>query len=155
MSWETGGADIERLLQGRELEHVPPDIELAKGLLTQARNHIASAKLIKDSDPEGAYAALYDAARKGAVALLQAQGLRPTSKGGHVAVKDAVRAQFADLTGGEVLRSLDRLRRRRNEMEYPSVESAIDTEELDEAIQRSVAIVEFSSKLVPELPVYT
>jgi hypothetical protein len=38
---------------------------------------------------EGAYALAYDAARKALVGLLEAHGLRPTAKGGHVVVLDA------------------------------------------------------------------
>ncbi len=48
-------------------------------------------------------------------ALLAQQGLRPTQAGGHIAVVDAVRAQFAGPFG-----ALNSLRRRRNELEYPS-----------------------------------
>ena len=68
------------------------------------------------TDPEGAYVLAYDAVRKAATALLAQQGLRPTSTGGHIAVAEAMHAQFPDVPG---LRSLDRLRRRRNQAEYP------------------------------------
>jgi hypothetical protein len=60
----------------------------------------------------------YDAARKAATALLTHQGLRPTTAGGHIAVAEAVRAQFPGVPG---LASLDRLRRRRNQADYPNL----------------------------------
>ena len=44
----------------------------------------------------GAYQPPYDALRKAAAALLAVQGLRATSRGGHIAIQDAVRAQFGD-----------------------------------------------------------
>lgn len=154
MSLEQGKETIEDLLARGELQSVSPDVELAHRLLEAARRHLVSASDIQINDPEGAYAALYDAARKACAALLQAQGLRPTSRGGHIAVREAVLAQFSALTGGHVLRPFDRLRRRRNEMEYPSGESTVDNEEVSEALNRAEQMVEFAEKLVDELPVY-
>jgi HEPN domain len=77
-----------------------------------------SAKAIADADPVGAYQLLYDAARKALSAVLENQGLRATSSGGHIAVLDAVAAQLEPPLG-RVLRPFDRMRRRRNEAEYP------------------------------------
>jgi hypothetical protein len=116
MRWEEGRGVVERLLDDGELEQVSPDLNSSRSLLESARRHLSSARKIRDSDPEGAYAALYDAARKACASLLETQGLRATSRGGHVALREAVVAQFASLTGGDVLRSFDRLRRRRNDM---------------------------------------
>jgi hypothetical protein len=45
------------------------------------------------------------------------QGLRATSRGGHVAVERAVGAQFADAV--PAFTSFRRLRRNRNRFEYP------------------------------------
>jgi hypothetical protein len=75
----------------------------------------------------------YDAARKAATALLALQGLRPTTGGGHIAVVETIRAQFPDVPG---LKSLDRLRRRRNDVEYPDPgrHDPLTAEELDEAL---------------------
>lgn len=114
MRWEEGRAIVEQLLAARDLERVSADPDVARKLIDSAYRHLDSARKIRVSDPEGAYAALYDAARKSCAALLEAQGLRATSGGGHLAVRDAVEAQFSKLSGGDALRSLDRLRRRRN-----------------------------------------
>jgi hypothetical protein len=54
-------------------------------------------------------------------ALLEAQGLRATSRGGHIAVQDAVVAQFGSSI--RALRSFSRLRRARNGFECPSMET--------------------------------
>jgi hypothetical protein len=115
-SWAQGAEAIRRLLQDRHLQRVVPDTDTAQALLAAATRHIHSATVAADDDPEGAYALAYDAARKCATALLAHQGLRPTTTGGHIAVVDAMRAQFPRVPG---LTSLDRLRRRRNQAEYP------------------------------------
>jgi YD repeat-containing protein len=56
-----------------------------------------------DEDPEGAYTLAYDAARRALTAVLQNQGPRATSRGGHTAVYEAVRAQL-DPPLGSILR---------------------------------------------------
>jgi hypothetical protein len=127
---------------------------MAEQLLESARRHLDSAGKIRSTDPEGAYAALYDAARKSCASLLQAQGLRPTTAGGHIAVREAVMAQFGSLSRGDVLRPFDRLRRRRHEMEYLSGKSSLDEAELSEALERAQGMLEFAEKLIGELPVY-
>lgn len=154
MSWNIGRETILRLLDDSELQTVAADLDTANALLAQARRHLVSAETISASDPNGAFATQYDAARKACAALLQAQGLRPTSRGGHVVLRDAVIAQFAGLTGGQVLRSFDRLRRRRNEIEYPNSVSSLDLEELDEAMERTSEILDFAEKLTDSLPVF-
>ena len=49
--------------------------------------------MLVETDPEGAYTLLYDASRLALTAALAVQGLRPTTRGGHVVVGDALRAQ--------------------------------------------------------------
>ncbi|MGF1667842.1 MAG: hypothetical protein ACFCVC_16405 [Acidimicrobiia bacterium] len=65
-------------------------------------------------DPVGAYQLAYDASREAAMALLAARGLRPTARGGHVAVVQAMEA-----LGVAGFERLDAMRRRRNKLEYP------------------------------------
>lgn len=154
MKWEEGRTAVEQLLAARELERVSADPNAAKKLIDSAHRHLDSARKIRVSDPEGAFAALYDAARKSCAALLEAQGLRATSRGGHVAVRDAVVAQFALLAGGDALRSFDRLRRRRNDIEYPAGDSGVDTDEVDEALERAQGIVAYAEKVIDTLPVF-
>ena len=59
-----------------------------------------------------------DAARKALTAVLENQGLRPAARGGHLAAYDAVRAQL-DPPPGKALRPAGRMRRQRNDAEYP------------------------------------
>lgn len=154
MSWEEGRQTVERLIVDGELQRITADIEGARGLVESARRHLTSAATIRQTDLEGAYAALYDAARKACAALLEAQGLRATSRGGHIALRDAVFAQFADLSGGAVVRRFDRMRRRRHDIEYPSGDSGVDLAEVDEALARSTEIVAFAEKLIDKLPAF-
>lgn len=123
MSWERGRADVERLLGSGELERVTPSDAVAHRLLDDADAHLGLAERGLDTDPAGALQLSYDAARKAAASLLAAQGLRATARGGHVAVIDAVRAQFNERGGIAVFGRLHRLRRRRNETEYPDPDS--------------------------------
>ena len=122
MSWETGNERIRDLIAGGELGQVSPDIELARRMLADAGRHLATAAAAESTgDLPGAYQLAYDALRKSAASLLEAQGLRATSRGGHIAVQDAVIAQFGSSI--RALRSFSRLRRARNSFEYPSAET--------------------------------
>lgn len=94
MKWQQGRAEIDRMLADGELERVQASREHADRLLNQARRHLDSAEATCESDPEGAYGTLYDAGRKALWAILANQGLRPTTKGGHLAVYHAVRANW-------------------------------------------------------------
>lgn len=72
--WEQGRATVEDLIQRREVEKVPASADHAQAELAQTRQHLASAKLLLDVDPVGAYSLAYDAARKALAAVLMNQG---------------------------------------------------------------------------------
>ena len=114
--WRKGENVIDTLLDKRHLQRVTADPATVEALITMSEHHAQSASTLCDNDPEGAFSLAYDAARKAATALLAHQGLRPTTAGGHLAVVEAISAQFPGVGG---LKSLDRLRRRRNQGEYP------------------------------------
>ena len=118
MRWNQGREVVDRLLASGELQHVPASRKHADRLVYQARTHLTSAAEISESDPAGGYTLVYDAARKALTAMLENQGLRPTSRGGHLAVYEAIRAQL-DPPMGQVLRPFDRIRRQRHDVEYP------------------------------------
>ncbi len=81
----------------------------------------------------GAYLLAYDALRKSAASLLAVQGLRATSRGGHIAVQDAVIAQFGGTVRG--FRAFSRLRRNRNRFEYPGDAASEPTaDDVDDAL---------------------
>jgi hypothetical protein len=103
MRWNQGRAEIDKLIADGELQRVPPNREHADQLLVQARKDLASAELLLDANPKRAYESLYDAARMALTAVLENEGLRPTSRGGHIAPYAAVAAQL-DPPMGAVLR---------------------------------------------------
>lgn len=145
--WAKGADRVTALIEARHLQRVIADADTSTALLGSARRHIGSARLTVSQDPEAAYSLAYDAARKSATALLNHQGLRPTSAGGHIAVVDAIRAQFPGVPG---LTSLDRLRRRRNQAEYPDPSSydPIMADEADDAIKVAEDCIASSERLL-------
>lgn len=153
--WNKGSEVIERLLDARHLEHVPADADTVAALIASARRHVTSAMTTAADDPEGALALAYDAARKTATALLAHQGLRPTSAGGHIVVVEAMNAQFPGVAG---LKSIDRIRRRRNQAEYPDPQhyDPITADEVDDAIEAAQACIAAAEKLVgaPQLGIF-
>ena len=149
MSWERGRAEIEQLLTDGKLERVTPSDEMASRLLAESRAHIALASKGVGDDPAGALQLGYDAARKASAASLAIQGLRGTSRGGHVAVIDAARAQFHDRAGMEVFGKLHRLRRRRNATEYPDADSpTVTVEDARQALDIAREAVQAVKKLI-------
>lgn len=145
--WAKGADRVTALIEARDLQRVIADGDTVAALLSSARRHVESACLTADKDPEAAYTLAYDAARKSATALLNHQGLRPTSAGGHIAVVDAIRAQFPGVPG---LLSLDRLRRRRNQAEYPDPQSydPITPDEADGAIEAAPQCIASATRLL-------
>jgi HEPN domain-containing protein len=145
--WRKGEQQVATLIEQRHLQQVAADSQTAAALLASAGRHVESARRTVDADPEAAYALAYDAARKSATALLAHQGLRPTTSGGHIAVVDSIRAQFPGVPG---LTSLDRLRRRRNQAEYPNPTSydPITVDEANDAIQTAAECVSSASRLL-------
>jgi hypothetical protein len=120
VTWERGRARIEELLASGELERAAPNEDHARRLLAEAAAHLEAVTRVLDVDAAGALQLAYDAARKAAVALLAVQGLRPTVKGGHIAVQDAVVAQFGGPEGMGAFARLGRMRRQRHAAEYPT-----------------------------------
>jgi hypothetical protein len=117
-------------------------------MLGDARRHLATAAGARSTrDLPGAYQLAYDALRKSAASLLEAQGLRPTSRGGHVAVQDAVMAQFG--TSIRALRSFSRLHRARNSFEYPSTETlGPSDDDVKDAIRVAREVNDAASKIL-------
>ena len=135
MTWEPGRERIQKLIDDGEIEQVTPDTTIARRLLADAGRHLATASAAKVAgDMSGAYQLAYDALRKSAASLLEAQGLRATSRGGHIAVQEAVTAQFGAAVS--VFRSFGRIRRARNAFEYPSSSApGPAAEDIDDAVR--------------------
>ena len=81
-------------------------------------------------------------------ALLAAQGLPPTTKGGHVAPITAVRAQLG--VHAKALRSYDRLRVTRNRTDDPSPGATLSGDDVREGIMRAGDIVDVATTVLPQ-----
>lgn len=115
-------ASVDDLVRAGRLQRVEPDRDAAYDKLQEGKQHLRSASTIAEDDPPGAYALLYDAARKAIDAHMLAGGYRvPKDRlGAH-----ATTAEYAVLffTGGEYsedVGQMDRMRRNRNRSEYGS-----------------------------------
>lgn len=117
MTWSKGEVEIRRLLAASQLQSVVADRLAADDRVRQAKNHVESARRIIDIDPEGALQLAYDAGRKALAAVLENQGLRATTAGGHRVVLEASRAQLVP-PWGDQMRDFDWMRRIRNQTEY-------------------------------------
>lgn len=148
MSWARGREDIVALVGNGELAIVQPSTNLGQRMLEEAARHLESARSLVESDPAAAYSLAYDAARKASAALLAPQGLRATSRGGHVAIQDAVRCQFSGEGGLPAFRAFPRLRRTRNDFEYPDIDSpGTSSADAGAAIEDAEAIVKAAMQI--------
>ena len=148
--WATGAEQIMAMLADGELEQVAPSPQNAARLLAEADRHLRSAALLAPDDPAGAYDMLYAAARKAMAAALAVQGLRSTSKGGHMAVQEAVTHQLG--ATGSVVRPFGRLRRTRNDADCPRLDSPeLTTDDIDEDLPKARQIVAAMGALLPHL----
>ena len=146
-SWSKGEAAVERLVRSKELEHVTGAAADGASLLETAQKTVATAAALVQDDARSAYVLAYDAARLACSALLTQQGMRATSKGGHYAVEQVVRAQF-----GDRFRPFADLRRRRNELEYPHGPADTTTpDEAEQAIEETKLLISAADSLLGHL----
>src|SRR6185369_12680611 len=107
--WSRGEARIEQHLRSGEMQAVRGAQADGTPWLAKATRTVETAASLVETDPSSAITLAYDAARFAAMAVLAQQGLRATTKGGHIAVDESVRAQF-----GDTFRPYRALRIRRN-----------------------------------------
>jgi hypothetical protein len=149
--WRVGEAEIQNLIDEGGIEEVEPSNDHAELLIRQAETHLASASALVTTDPPGAFALLYDAARKSLGAVLAQQGLRATNKNGHRATQEAIEAQLGPNVRG-VVRPFRALRIRRHEVEYPALDTLeVSAQEATEALEDAQDIVRAMMKLVPKV----
>jgi HEPN domain-containing protein len=148
--WGRGEAEIEALIASGELQKLTGESANGHRLLEKASVTLETARSAADRDPDSAFVLAYDAARSAATALLAQQGLRPTTKGGHYAVEQTVRAQF-----GPGFRQFGALRRRRNELEYPERPDDYATvDEAKESIESAESIVTAAKGVIEQLGLF-
>jgi hypothetical protein len=79
------------------------------------------------------------------------QGLRATSRGGHIAVQDAVLAQFG--ASVPAFRSFARIRRARNAFEYPSATTpGPSVDDVNDAVASATAVHEAAQTILKQNP---
>jgi hypothetical protein len=148
--WSRGEAEIEQLIADQQLQQVIGGQANGAHLLQKASRTLETAGEIADQDPDSAYVLAYDAARYAGTAILAQQGLRPTTSGGHYAVEVALRAQF-----GDGFRSFGAMRRRRNELEYPTGPSETTSQdEAQKAIRDTGGLLLAAQQLLPTLTIF-
>ena len=143
--WPRGEAQIEQLIANKQLQQVIGGRANGAHLMQKASRTLETAGEIADQDPDSAYVLAYDAARYSGTAILAHQGLRPTTSGGHYVVEVALRAQF-----GDGFRPFGAMRRRRNELEYPSRPGETTTyDEARKAIHDAEALLLAAQQSLP------
>jgi hypothetical protein len=152
--WGKGSADIDALIAGRFVQPVAADRNLADLMIAEARRHCASAKATIDGDPTGSFSLAYDASRKALAAILENQGLRATTTGGHRAIEDALRAQLVPPMNLEI-DGFGWMRTLRNSTQYPTAEKPL-ADRADAAHAHGIAqdLIAMAEKLLDAMPVY-
>jgi len=145
--WSKGERTVHYLVERARLESFEAEDlgGLADTLIGRAARRVETTAVaaLAGGDIDGAYVAAYDAYRMSAESLLARQGLRATGgDGSHMAVEDAVAAQFAKPT-------FERFRRTRHSAQYFDPEAAPVTEsDVSWAIEKATAAVSGVSKLL-------
>jgi hypothetical protein len=121
--WRNGEQTAQFLINRGRLESFEAaDLAiLADALIARARLRVEATAVaaLKMGDIDGAYVAAYDAYRIAAESLLARQGLRATGgDGSHMAVEDAVSAQFATDIPAFAKPTFERLRCTRHSAQY-------------------------------------
>lgn len=153
--WPTGQQLVARMVHEGRLEHVPGDPDRTEDLIATTETKLGSAQLLTEIDPDSAYILAYDAARFLLNALLAAQGLRVKggTEAGHLTLQEVVQAQFGD----DLFRFFSRMRRTRNELEYPPLTKTAQTvsaEDVSERISQVRAVLQPVRALVGQLPLF-
>ncbi len=113
------GVGVDELVRDGRLEPVEADLASAAQMLADGRLHLDSAASLIPGDLNGAYALLYDGARKAVTAHMLARGYRARNRPGtHAAVCLYAEAALATGERAGAVRELDRMRRDRNRSEY-------------------------------------
>lgn len=154
MRWNQGRAEVEQMLARGDLERVTASRDFADRLIGEARERLAAASRESRNSPGTAYDTLYAAARQALTAILENQGLRPTTRGGHVAPYEAVRAQL-DPPLGKVIRPFNLMRQQRHAVDYPTADTPlITTADVLRDIPAAAAIVDLAETVLDQMSVF-
>lgn len=145
--WQRGRSRIDEMLASGQLELITGASANGAPWLAKARRRLDTSTVLAADDPESALVLAYEAAHAAGFGLLAQQGLRPTRNGGHIAVEQALRAQF-----GGPFDKYGWLRSARNEDLYPAFPGdRIDAQTLVEALADSADILNAAEQLLQSL----
>ena len=136
--WLPGAPAASFLLSRGQIERVEPNPDYARAMLTQARMHLSSARILATTqDSAAAFVTAYDAARKSLSAMLAVQGLRTRGgDGGH-----RVQAQLPQHK--RTVREFDWMRHKPNDTRYPDPDTPTATaNDVTDGIAAAQRIVE-------------
>ncbi len=156
--WEKGERAVEYLVDHGRLESFEAEDlrAVADALVGRAALRVGTtaAAALEGGDVDGAYVAAYDAYRMAAESLLARQGLRATGgDGSHVAVEDAVSAQFGVVIPAFAKPTFERFRRTRHSAQYFDPSAAPITEpDASWAIEKATAALSGVKALLAESP---
>jgi hypothetical protein len=129
---------------------------LAETLIGRAARRVetTAAAALTGGDVDGAYVAAYDAYRMAAETLLARQALRATGgDGSHMAIEDAVSAQFAADIPAFAKPTFERFRRTRHSAQYFDPSAApITTSDASWAIEKATAALSGVKALLAASP---
>jgi hypothetical protein len=121
--WAKGEQTVQFLVDRNRLESFETEdlAALTEALVARAtlRIETTAAAALAGGDVDGAFVAAYDGYRMAAEALLARQALRATGgDGSHMAIEDAVSAQFGAAIPAFAKPTFERLRRARHSAQY-------------------------------------
>lgn len=156
--WAKGEQAVQFLVDRDRLETFEAEdlSALAEALIGRAvrRVETTATAALAGGDVDGAYVAAYDGYRMAAEALLARQALRATGgDGSHMAVEDAVSAQFAADIPAFAKPTFERLRRTRHSAQYFDPSAApITTSDASWAIEKATAALSGAKALLAASP---
>jgi hypothetical protein len=156
--WAKGERSVQFLVDRNRLESFEAEglAALAEALIGRAARRLetTAAAALAGGDVDGAYLAAYDAYRMAAEALLARQALRATGgDGSHMAVEDAVSAQFATDIPAFAKPTFERFRRTRHSAQYFDPSAApITTSDASWAIEKATAALSGAKALLAASP---
>lgn len=120
---------LQELVKAGKLERVPFKAKIFAQQIQSCSQSRTDAQALLDNDSlNGSFALAYTYIRKAATMLLYRRGVRPTARGGHRVIFEALVVD--QRVPHELTRTYDNIRAKRNSVEYPesfieSVESGL------------------------------
>ena len=110
--------ELQALVKAGKLEHVPFDLGFfAEQFESCSQIRIDVQALLENGSIQGAFVVGYTYIRKSATLLLYRRGVRPTARGGHRVIIDAL--VLDPEVSRELTKNFDEFRMKRNSIEYP------------------------------------